>query len=350
MARRPHIARAALAAVLVVGLVAACSTPASAPPSSSATTEPSSSLPAASAQPSASAAATIGPPTGPGPGRIVFARFTPARNLYGLFTVNADGSDLKELLPGWTYALQLPRWSWQGDLILARATSTSTIIPVDAAKHIHLYPSAGPGILCAAWSPDGGTLACEGWSPKVPGREGVYTIPSSVGNLDPFTVEAIRIGAPKRLTTPPSGVHDVPGDYSNDGRIAFVRMSYAVLGLGEIWIANADGSNAHKITDTLSTKRISWSRDGRWIVGERDGVLELFDLQNLTVDPQRISLPGGKASEPRFAPDDSRIVFVFTKTGSKTTSIESIGLDGSDLQVITSGQLDVSPDWGAPGF
>src|SRR5262249_19514137 len=122
------------------------------------------------------------------------------------------------------------------------------------------------------------------------------------------------------------------------------------LGLGEIWLANADGSNAHKITDTLSTERISWSRDGRWIVGERSGVLEIFDLQNLTVDPARIELPDGKATELRYSPDGSRIRVGFTKTGSKTTSIQTIALDGSDRQTITTGERDASPDWGAPGF
>src|SRR5439155_7815021 len=114
------------------------------------------------------------------------------------------------------------------------------------------------------------------------------------------------------------------------------------LGLGQLWIANDDGGNAHKITDTLSTYRISWSKDGRWIVGERDGILEVFDLTDLTRDPRRITIPGGRASEPRWSPDSTRIVFVFTKKGASTTSIESVAADGSDLVQITTGQLDRS--------
>jgi len=266
--------------------------------------------------------------------------------------MNPDGSDVHPDIPRYAIGFALPRWSTAGSVVAAQSITAGcschdadprgfgfeTIIQDPTGTHSHIYlASAGVSVSCTAWSPDDRLLACEGWSPTKVGLEGVYTVPA-VG------------GALTRLTTAPSSVHDVPGDFAADGRIAFVRMTYAVLGLGEIWIANADGSNAHKITDTLSTNRISWSSDGRWIVGERDGVIEVFDLQDLSADPMRIQIPGGKASEPRFSPDATRIVYVFTKTGSKTTSIESIGRDGSDAVVLTSGEVDRSPDWGTPGF
>lgn len=342
--------RPALVALLVAALTAGCSTPA--PPASAATASPLQPTEAPSGVPTPGSSAVTPSPaaTAAGAGRIVFARFKPARSLYELYTVNPDGSGLRELLPGWTYTLTVPRWSWQGDLILARAVTTATILPTVAEHHIHLQPDTSLNLVCAAWSPDAQTVACDGWDPAHAGHEGLYSLPSEIGALVPFTSEHVPVPGPTRLTTPPKGIHDVPGDYSADGRIAFVRTTYAVLGLGAIWIANADGSNAHKLTDTLSTYRISWSHDGRWIVGERDGVLELFDLQNLTADPTRIGVPGGKATEPRFSPDDTRIVFVFTKTKATTSSIESVKVDGSDLVQVTSGERDRSPDWGTPGF
>lgn len=317
------------------------------------TTAPSS---AASAPLPTSAGASQSPSASPGsslaagPGRIAFARYKPAHDLYELYTVNPDGSDLRELLPNWTYTLTLPRWSWQGDLLLARAATTATILPTDAVHHIHLLPDTPLHLVCAAWSPDAKLVACEGWSTNKPSQDGVYTLPSGTAALDPFTTEQVPLAAPTRLTTAAKGTHDVPGDYSADGRIVFVRTTYAVLGLGEIWVTKADGSDPQKLTDTLSTYRVAWSHDGRWIVGEREGVLELFDLTDLTKDPARITIPGGTATEPRFSPDGSRIVFVYTKTGSSTTAIESVALDGSGVVQITSGEVDRSPDWGTPGF
>jgi Tol biopolymer transport system component len=336
-------------AILLVG---ACSTPPATtlPGATTASTSEASAPLTTPAGSSESPSASPGPSLAAGPGRIVFARFKPAHNLYELYTVNPDGSDLRELLPNWTYTLTLPRWSWQGDLVLARAPSTATILPTAAASHIHLLPDTTLHLICAAWSPDEQGVACEGWSRSKAGQEGLYTMASGIAALSPFTDERVPVPAPTRLTTAPKGVHDVPGDYSTDGRIAFVRTTYSVLGLGEIWVAKVDGSDAQKLTDTLSTYRIAWSHDGRWIVGERDGVLELFDLTDLTKDPARIRIPGGAASEPRFSPDGTRIVFVYTKSGAGTTSIESVALDGSGTVQITSGEVDRSPDWGTPGF
>jgi Tol biopolymer transport system component len=339
-----------VALLVAAALLSGCSTPPSAPVGSPATSAPVASTDSPAPSTEASAPASASPiPSAATAGRIVFARLLPAKHYYGLFTVNPDGTGLKELLPNWDYGLDLPRWAWRGDLILAR-TKTPTILPLDVIKHIHLETTASVTLACAAWSPDSMVIACDGMDPAKAGREGVYAVPSRINALTPWTHERIDIGTPTRLTTPPARIHDIPGDYSADGRLVFVRTTYSVLGLGEIWIANADGTNAHKVTDTLSTYRVAWSHDGRWIVGERSGVLEVFDLQDLTADPVKIEIPGGKATEPRFSPDSTRIVFVFTKTGAKTTSIESVTLAGTDLVQITSGQLDRSPDWGAPGF
>jgi hypothetical protein len=347
-------------------VVAACSsTPAvtqlQASAAASPTTGAGSSGPTASASPqvpgtNAPAAASNAASS---PGRIVFGRFQPSLNHFALFTMAIDGTDIRALLPGYGIGFSLPRWNWDGGLVAAVSGGTATsdpgtgldvvdksedrgvetIILSDAVGHGHLREPGSPlRFLCAAWSHDDTLLACEGWAKSGTGQEGLYTLSSKNGSNV------------QRLTTAPSGIMDIPGDYSVDGRIAFVRATYSVLGLGEIWVANADGSDAHKLVDTLSTYRISWSHDGRWIVGERNGAIEIIDLQHLGADPTLVSVPDGTATEPRWSPDASRIVFVYTKSGSKLSQIATMAPDGSDMTLLTSGNIDVSPDWGTPGF
>jgi Tol biopolymer transport system component len=328
----------------LIGLLSACgpagpATSGAASPSPSALIEPTTSLPpVASLVPSPEASSL-----GSSEGRIVFVRLEPAAHHYSLFTMNPDGSHLRELLPGYPNGFGLPRWSWAGTLIAANSggghDGYETILPNDAPNHVHFQPpSSTINLVCAGWSADDTRLVCDGSSATKPSDNGLYTVSATNGG-------------DLRLLTFAGGLHDVPGDYSADGsQIAFVRTSYAVLGLGQIWICDADGGNAHKISDTLTTYRISWSVDGRWIVGVRNGGLEVLDLQNLTVDPRLVTFKGAQASEPRWSPDGTRILFVYTKTGSGKTSIATVNTDGSGLKLLTTGNADLSPDWGVPGF
>jgi len=350
--------RLQLPIVLAAILIAACSAPSATAPATAATTaEASAGASATSAPPVATTpVATLNPSVAPSAGgRIVFTRLDPSTGRHELFSVASDGSDLRSILHDYAIGFGLPRFDPAGTQLAAvsgdkgdgvpqnsgdEQRGFETIIQSDRTAHRHLQPpSTTIRLLCSAWSADGQRLACEGWATGGPGKEGLYTVRTADG------------GDLQRLTTPPSGIRDIPGDYSADGtKLVFVRATYAVLGLGQIWMCNADGSDAHKITDTLSTYRISWSRDGRWIVGERNGALEVIDLQNLGADPRLVEIPNGKATEPRWSPDGSRIVFVFTKKGTSKPQIATVNADGSGLVLVTSGAVDGSPDWGFPGF
>ena len=354
-ARRLLVPVAAL--LSAAALVGGCSTPVVTPGATAATSASPGEPSASAAGPSASTPlATISPSVAPTTaGRIVFTRLDPATGRHRLVTVAADGTGLELLLENYAIGFGLPRWNQTG-LILAAVSGDKldgvpmtasdedrgfeTILQSDRTSHRHLASATGAiRLVCSAWTPDGTHLACEGWSATGGGKEGIYTVSATDGS------------GLTRLTTPPPGIRDIPGDYSADGtKLVFVRATYAVLGLGQIWMANADGSDAHKLTDTLSTYHVSWSRDGRWIVGERNGALEVIDLEHLGADPLLIQVPNGTATEPRWSPDASRIVFTYTKTGSKTSQIATIAAGGTDLVLVTSGNVDRSPDWGFPGF
>jgi Tol biopolymer transport system component len=336
-----------LAAILLVG---ACSTPpASAPPSGVLPSEsPGATIEASPGASEPAVSPSIGPASA---GRIAFVRFDTATGHFLLYSMNPDGTGLEKIEPHQgrldqdkdpDVDLVLPRWSPDGTLLLTqslRRDGFETIIPADFLQHWHLHPpDSSTSLRCSAWTPDNLQLICEGWSPLRRGREGLYSI------------RALNAGDLTRLTTTTDGIHDIPGDVSTDGtKILFVRATYTPLMLGQIWICDIDGGNPHKITDTLAGYRVSWSDDGRWIVGDSGGSLVVFDMQNLGADPVKIDIPGGAASQPRWSPDATRIVFELRKNALET-QIVSIARDGSDLVRLTTGHDDESPDWGTPGF
>jgi Tol biopolymer transport system component len=275
-------------------------------------------------------------PLPPLSGRIAFASIVESVQHFDVFTIKPDGTDEVKLVHG---KHTLPRWSPDGSKVAMSSYwygNFESTVNADGSNFVE-YKNPDPTLTleCTAWSADATRLACEGWNPKKKGFEGVYTVSATTGQ------------DLKRLTISHDGAHEVPGSYSPDGtQIAYVRTTYTVLHLGELWVCDADGSNARKITDTLVDYRVAWSPDGTRIVADDNKDLIVFNIQHLADAPIRISIPGAFPTAPRWAPDGSRVVFLLThKVGG--SDIYTMDLDGLDLQrVTTNGVMDGAPDWG----
>jgi Tol biopolymer transport system component len=322
-----------LAAGLMVGACGQSSVP-SASPATSIPLEPSS-----APIPSASVAASLQPSLSPGSGRIVFAQSNGTPTGFNIFTVNSDGSNMRLVLSD---KGGLPRWSADGRQI-AVVTSSFGSRPFESIANadgtgVRSLPRPDPtlALTCSAWSPDGLRLACEGWGPTKLGKAGLYTVRTLDG------------GGLQRLSSVADTGDDIPGAYSPDGtEIAFVRITYSPVSLGQLWLCNADGSNARKIVDTLTGYRVSWSPDGRYIAGDANGALEIFDLAALATPPRQIVVPNGAASAPRWSPNGSQLVFQFLRSGASNNDIDTINIDGTGLRRLTLGSKEnYSPDWG----
>jgi len=72
-----------------------------------------------------------------------------------------------------------------------------------------------------------------------------------------------------QITFPAGNVVDAMGNWSPDGdQIAFTRTTSCGddCGTDELYVVNADGSNAHALATTTPTvESPAWSPDGRWI-------------------------------------------------------------------------------------
>jgi Tol biopolymer transport system component len=337
--RRSPRGRIAAVGVVMAALLSACSGP---PPAASGPVDTA----AASASPSGSSAPIGSPSAAPvvsptatlaRAGRIAFAQIVPSVEHFDVFTILPDGTDEQKLVHG---KHTLPRWSPDGTKVAMSSYwfgNYESTVNADSSSFVE-YQNPDPTLTleCTTWSADGKRLACDGFDPKKPARNGIYTVDATTGQ------------DLQRLTTSPDGAREIPGSYSPDGtQIVYVRATYTVLSLGQLWVVNADGSGAHKISDTLVGYRVAWSPDGDSIVADdAKGHLILFDLHHLGEQPVQISIPNAKASVPRWSPDGTRLVFLLDR-GAAGSDIYTVALDGSELTRVTTNAVnDGAPDWG----
>lgn len=129
-------------------------------------------------------------------------------------------------------------------------------------------------------------------------------------------------------------------DFSADGK----RLTFTSTrsGTEEIWVANADGSEATQMTSSggPNTSNSRWSRDGRTILfnSRRSGSSDLYLLDVATRAVQRLTDDPSDEYEPRWSRDGRWIYFVSTRTGRpEVWKIPSGG--GAAVQVTRQGGL-----------
>jgi TolB protein len=124
--------------------------------------------------------------------------------------------------------------------------------------------------------------------------------------------------------------------YSPDGsRIAFMRSADTT----EIWVAAADGSEAHQLTHDMSPAQWApkWSPDGRTIAFSGQGADKHWHCWTIDVDGanlRRIATGPGDQRAPRWSRDGKWIYF---SKGSTGADIWRIPVSGGREQQITHG-------------
>ena len=274
-------------------------------------------------------------------GRVILGRGT-------YYLANADGSDERPLADPKTYCCQA-RISPDRTRILTMPGTDQTgavrggTLTLDGGK-FELLPRSDPtlNLVPQAWSPDGTRIVFEGWSESDPSRTGVYTARASDG------------GNLVRLTKQPGLPHDMPLDYSPDGRQVVLYRAvraepdFPIDTGGSLWVVSVDGSGLHK----LDTGAIRPWWQARWAP---DGSKILFSTERLeatgalwTIKPDGSSLTkvfedpnGGFAVGPVWSADGSQIMFSLDPSNDAFThpdnKIYAINADGSGLTLVVGG-------------
>lgn len=155
----------------------------------------------------------------------------------------------------------------------------------------------------------------------------------------------------ERLTSD-STTDDNPS-WSPDGtKIAF--RSFRALRSGDIWVMNADGSNAVNLTpdalaDTTHERRPAWSPDGTRIAfaSNRGGSSDIWTMRADGTDAQQLTNTVEFDTEPSWSPDGGRIAF--RRSDDTTSDVLVISASGGFARRLTFPGHELMPSWSLDG-
>jgi TolB protein len=170
-----------------------------------------------------------------------------------------------------------------------------------------------------------------------------------------------------QTTFPADNVVDAMGNWSPDGaRIAFTRTTACGddCGTDELYLMNADGSNAHAIATTTPTiESPAWSPDGRWIAfsmstdaGDNGIQVAIWELHPDGSGLHQVTHTVAGQSEDhavQFSADGSRIVIErqLASCGSCPSIFTADATDGANVTRVSPRGLKGfdHPDWSPDG-
>lgn len=269
-------------------------------------------------------------------GRLLFSRFIEASHTFtGMYISETDGSAETAVPLPWSEGGG--RWSRSGKeiavptLLEDQRVGTAIIATDGSVLRVLSISDATLNLACTIWSRDDTRLACEGWDDSDSSRTGIYTVNASDGSDI------------KRLTTPPAGMHDMPGDYSPVGQFVFKRHS-GDEGSGPLMLLDANGGEPQVLYDGSMEDPGRFSPDRHLVATSIGGSLLIIDLDGKIV--YTISISGYYLFGPAWSPDGTRIAFSQSTSQYRAEIYTSLP-DGTDLQRVTNTDAnEIAVDWG----
>ena len=291
-----------------------------------------------------------------GGGRIAFVSDREDGRTLQIWTMNADGSDPRQLTFGPGDKHQ-PRWSTDGTKIIYAAPGGNDaygndlgldlfIINADrSGEPINLTESTGDDF-DPAWSPDGGQIAYT--STRVNSLKQVFVM-SVECNPAPDTCSITE--SPRNITLG-YAIEYAPAWSPNGQTLAVIASINRAP--GRIILRPAEGGEPSwfDLQDRIiGADHLTWSSDGQfltfsWLIKYGQQEIYIAYAQSPGLDP--ISLTNSLGNkEPTFSPNNQWIVF--TSTRDQNPEIYIMTNNGSGQQNLTQDPgRDLQPDWQPP--
>jgi Tol biopolymer transport system component len=252
-----------------------------------------------------------------------------------VFVMNADGSNPVNVSRGAGPAASSSEHVWSPD-----GTKLAFMTSRDGNQEIYVVNADGSGLTNLTL--DAGNDHDPSWAPD--GSRILFSSTRIVDNNEIYVMNANGSG-PIPLTE--STGQDFDAQWSPDGAgIVFLSTR---TGTNDLWRMNVDGSTETNLTPTPTYETtFDWSSSGAAIAYEFQ-VAVGAETDILTMTPfgtNRMNITNNTARDrsPRWAPDESRIVFVTDRDGND--EVYTMQADGNGLvNVSMDGADDRDPDW-----
>ena len=254
-----------------------------------------------------------------------------------IYIMDFDGNNQRKLTAIRFIAIA-PRWSPIDDRIAFTAWrptgSNAQVEIISSSGDRHSFEQAsGFANTVPAWSPDGKSI--------------VYASTRDNGGLNTEIYIANADGSNiKRLTNSPSVDTSPAINPATGAQIAFVSKRSGTL---ELYVMDSDGTNVTRITDEGGeVANPSYSPDGKMIafawLKPKSGGFEIYLYDVGMRKFNRLTNEEGNNERPAWAPDGKHIAFESNRTG--TTQIYSMTVNGSKVQQLTTlGTKNEGPTW-----
>lgn len=255
-------------------------------------------------------------------------------NIFNLYTINEDGSDLRQL----TTATVGP----DGDIHAQWSPDGSRIV-FSRGNDLWMMNADGSGAGRVTTTPE------VEWTPDISpdGTRLAYARAVTPEAFDIY-VSAMDGSNPVALTT--DGRANLHPSWSPDGtKIAFQSER---AGGREIFVINADGTGLTQLTFTPGGSRNGgpdWSPDGRRLVfeSERDGSGQVYQMAADGTGLGPVTIMPGSNGGAAWSPDGARLAFQSTRDDPTTYELYVMQADGTGQRNITffPPGYNIFPSW-----